>query len=268
MMSGRAKSPENTLTLRSDLLSAAVGLRHGFFSRHGGVSDGLYDSLNCGYGSSDNPSNVTINRERALIALGEQPENLVTAYQVHSPIAVCVERPWKEGDAPGADALVTNRPGITLGILTADCAPVLLVDETGGVIGAAHAGWRGALTGILESTIEAMTNLGAHPSRIAAAIGPCIGFNSYEVGREFPDPFLAENQADAVYFRDAPRPDHFQFDLVGYVARRLHDAGISSVDRLACDTFAEEASFFSYRRALHRAEEDYGRLLSAISLAD
>ena len=268
MMSGRAKSPENTPLLRSDLMSAAVGLRHGFFSRHGGVSDGLYESLNCGFGSGDDPAHVTINRERALMALGVQPENLVTAYQVHSPIAVCVEQPWKKGDAPKADAMVTDRPGITLGILTADCAPVLLVDEISGVIGAAHAGWRGALTGILESTIEAMTNLGAQPSRIAAAIGPCIGFNSYEVGREFPDPFLAENQADAVYFWEAPRPDHFLFDLAGYVARRLHDAGISGVDRLACDTFAEEASFFSYRRALHRAEGDYGRLLSAISLAD
>lgn len=267
-MSDRAKNPEDMAPLRSDLLSAVVGLRHGFFSRHGGVSGGLYQSLNCGFGSSDNPSNVTINRERALLALGGQPGNLVTAYQVHSRVAVCVERPWKEGEAPKADALVTNKSGITLGILTADCAPVLLVDETSGVIGAAHAGWRGALLGILEETIESMTNLGAQPSRIAAAIGPCIGFNSYEVGREFPAPFLAENQADAAYFREAPRPDHFLFDLAGYVARRLHDAGISDVERLACDTFAEEASFFSYRRARHRTEEDYGRLLSAISLAD
>ena len=268
MMSCREKDPENTPPLRSELLSAAAGLRHGFFSRHGGVSDELYESLNCGFGSSDDPAHVAINRDRALMALGAQPGSLVTAYQVHSPIAVCVERPWKEGGAPKADALVTDRPGVTLGILTADCAPILLVDEISGVIGAAHAGWRGALTGILEATIEAMTNLGARPSRIAAAIGPCIGFNSYEVGREFPDPFLAENQADTVYFRDAPRPDHFLFDLAGYVARRLHDAGISGIDRLACDTFAEEASFFSYRRALHRTEEDYGRLLSAISLAD
>jgi len=266
-MSGHANSPETTPPLRSDLLSATVGLRHGFFSRHGGVSDGLYESLNCGFGSSDDPAHVAINRERALMALDAQPGSLVTAYQVHSPVAVCVEQLWEEGDAPKADALVTDRPGLTLGILTADCAPILLVDETSGVIGAAHAGWRGALTGILEATIEAMTNLGAQRSKIAAAIGPCIGFDSYEVGQEFPGPFLAENKADAVYFQDAPRPDHFLFDLAGYVARRLHDAGISGVDRLACDTFADEASFFSYRRALHRTEEDYGRLLSAISLA-
>jgi len=268
MMAGGANSSEIIPPLRSDLLSAAAGLRHGVFSRRGGVSDGLYESLNCGFGSSDNPANVTINRARALMALGTQPGNLVTAYQVHSPIAVCVKRPWKEDKAPKADALVTNQPGVTLGILTADCAPILLVDETSGVIGAAHGGWRGALTGILEATIEAMTNLGAQPSRIAAAIGPCIGFDSYEVGLEFPDPFLAENQADASYFRDAPRPDHFLFDLVGYVARRLHSAGITNIDRLDCDTFAEEASFFSCRRALHRSEEDYGRVISAISLAD
>jgi polyphenol oxidase len=268
MMADGANSSELTPPLRSDLLSAVVGLRHGFFSRRGGVSDGLYNSLNCGFGSSDNPANVTINRARALIALGAQPGNLVTTYQVHSPIAVCVKRPWNEDKAPEADAMVTDQPGVTLGILTADCAPILLVDETNGVIGAAHSGWRGALTGILEATIEAMTNLGAQPTRIAAAIGPCIGFDSYEVGREFPDPFLAENQADAVYFRDAPRSDHFLFDLAGYVARRMHSAGITSIDHLNCDTFAEEASFFSYRRALHRDEEDYGRLISAISLAD
>ena len=268
MMADSANSPELTPPLRSNLLSEAVGLRHGFFSRRGGVSDGLYNSLNCGFGSSDNPANVTKNRARALMALGTQPGNLVTAYQVHSPIAVCVKRPWKGDKAPKADALVTDQPGVTLGILTADCAPVLLVDEASGVIGAAHGGWRGALTGILEATIETMINLGARPSRIAAAIGPCIGFDSYEVGREFPDPFLAENQADAVYFRDAPRPDHFLFNLAGYVAGRLHNAGITRIDRLDCDTFAEEASFFSYRRALHRAEKDYGRLISAISLAD
>jgi hypothetical protein len=253
---------------RSDLLSATVGLRHGFFSRLGGVSGGIYESLNCGFGSNDNPANVIINRERALIALGTLPINLVTTFQVHSCIAVCVKQPWKEDNQPKADALVTDQPGITLGILTADCAPVLLVDEYSGVIGAAHAGWRGALTGILEATIEAMTALGAQPPRIVAAIGPCIGFNSYEVGREFPNSFLAENQADAIFFRVAPRPDHFLFDLAGYVTRRLHDAGINGIDRLPCDTFTEEASFFSYRRALHRTEKDHGRLLSAISLVN
>jgi YfiH family protein len=253
--------------LRSTLLWASVGLHHGFFPRHGGVSAGLYSSLNCGFGSGDDPAHVAINRERALLALGVPSGKLVTVYQVHGRKTAVVKHPWDHGDAPQADALVTDKPGVTLGILTADCAPVLLLDEASGIIGAAHAGWRGAQAGILESAIEAMTELGAQPSRIVAAIGPCIGFNSYEVGPEFPGPFLAGNKADNAFFRDAERPHHFLFDLAGYAAGRLQAAGISIVDRLACDTFTDEASFFSYRRALHRGEEDYGRLLSAIALA-
>ena len=193
-MARSAHSPKISLPFRrSDLLSATAGLRHGFFSRLGGVSGGIYESLNCGFGSNDSPANVTINRKRALIALGTLPINLVTTFQVHSCIAVSVKQPWKNDNQPKADALVTDQVGITLGILTADCAPVLLVDEYSGVIGAAHAGWRGALTGILEATIEAMTTLGAQPSRIVAAIGPCIGFNSYEVGCEFPNFDFSQN---------------------------------------------------------------------------
>jgi hypothetical protein len=254
--------------LRSALLSETDRLRHGFFARRGGVSVGIYNSLNCGFGSGDDAAQVATNRRRAVAALGVQPDQLVTAYQVHSRRAVRVERPWERGGAPQADAMVTDQPGITLGILTADCAPILLADEVGGVIGAAHAGWRGAFAGIIESTIEAMIEIGAKPARIVAAIGPCIGFASYEVGPEFPEPFLLDDQSNDAFFRAAARPNHFLFDLAGYLARRLDNAEVSNLDRLAHDTFADEAAFFSYRRARHRGEEDYGRLLSAIALRE
>ncbi len=256
------------LPLYSTLLSDSDGLRHGFFARGGGVSTGLFGSLNCGFGSKDDPAYVATNRRRAAATLGAKSAHLVNVYQVHGDRAVCVERPWKRGDAPKADAMVTDQPGITLGVLTADCAPILLADEASGVIGAAHAGWRGALAGIIQSTVTAMTELGAKSSQIVAAVGPCIGFASYEVGPEFPGPFLHDDQSNAIFFKSAARQNHFLFDLAGYASRRLDNAGVASVDQLAHDTFAEEASFFSYRRALHRGEDDYGRLLSAIVLRD
>ena len=270
MTATRSGDTSNALAVpfHSALLSKSGQLGHGFFARGGGVSSGLYNSLNCGFGSKDDPVHVAVNRKRAVEALDGNPDQLVTLYQVHNRNTVRVERPWERRDAPKADAMVTDQPGITLGILTADCAPILLADEAGGVIGAAHAGWRGTFAGIIESAIEAMTNLGAKPSRIVAAVGPCIGFSSYEVGPEFPEPFLLDDQSNSRFFKAASRPRHFLFDLAGYAARRLHNAGVSSIDRLDHDTFADDTSFFSYRRTLHRGEDDYGRLLSAIALRD
>src|SRR5699024_9478630 len=181
--------------------NAVAGLRHAFFTREGGVSQGIYASLNCGLGSGDNPAHVTENRSRAAEALGAEPGSLLTCHQAHTAEAVVVERPWAEGERPRADALVTRTPGLALGVLTADCAPVLLADLRAGVIGAAHAGWKGALGGILDSTVTAMVTLGARPGEIVSAIGPCISQRSYEVGPEFPAPFLAQSEANQSFFR-------------------------------------------------------------------
>jgi YfiH family protein len=246
----------------------ADGIRHGFFTRDGGVSGGIFASLNCGFGSGDDESKVAENRRRVAQALGQSPDRLVTSYQFHSAEAVAVERPWRRDDRPRADAMATRTPGIALGILTADCAPVLFADPTARVIGAAHAGWRGALGGVLEATVRAMVTLGAARERIAACIGPCIGRASYEVGPEFPAPFLAEDSANAAFFVAAPRAGHFLFDLAGYAARRLERLGIARIARTGGDTAAEPDRFFSYRRACLRKETDYGRALSAICLAE
>jgi purine-nucleoside/S-methyl-5'-thioadenosine phosphorylase / adenosine deaminase len=194
-------------------------------------------------------------------------DRLTTCYQVHSADVVVVDRPWPRGAAPRADAMVTRTPEVALGILTADCAPVLFADAEARIIGAAHAGWRGALSGVLESTLEAMKKLGANPRRIAAAIGPCIGRDSYEVGPEFPAPFLAENAANDAFFRPAPRAGHFLFDLAGYVATRLTRLDLARIETIAGDTVTEADRFFSYRRSCHRKEPDYGRELSAIALS-
>jgi len=249
-------------------LNDATGVRHAFFTRAGGVSAGLFGSLNCGFGSGDAPDKVAENRARAMAALDLAPDRLVTCYQIHSPDVVTVEMPWRREDNPRADALVTNRRGVALGILTADCVPVLFADPDAAIIGAAHAGWKGALGGVVEATIAAMTRLGAEPARIRAAIGPCIAQRSYEVGPEFPAAFLAENAANTDFFVPARRAGHFMFDLAGYVERRLAHAGIGAVQRAPCDTVAEEARFFSYRRACLKGEKDYGRGLSAIVLED
>jgi len=247
-------------------LDAAPGVRHGFFTRRDGVSEGIYASRNCGFGSGDSAERVRENRDRCLEELGGGAGRLVTVYQVHSAEAVTVERPWASEDAPRADALATDRPGLALGILTADCAPVLLADTEAGVVGAAHAGWKGALGGVAEAAIAAMEALGARRERIAAAIGPTIGAESYEVGEDFRERFLAEDPASSAFFR---RPDGAArpfFDLSGYVAGRLTAAGLARVAAHDGDTCADEARFFSYRRACHRGEPDYGRLLSAIAL--
>ena len=241
-------------------------IRHAFFERTGGVSGGLYRSLNCGFGSGDDPVNVTENRTRALALLDLDGGELVTAYQVHSNRATVVETPWPRGAAPQVDAMVTRTPELALGILTADCAPVLLADALAGVVGAAHAGWRGALDGVLEAVVGAMVKLGAAPEHIVAGIGPAISQRSYEVGPEFPAPFLAQAEANRDYFCPAARPGYFMFDLKGYVARRLVGAGVKSVQILPCDTCAEADRFFSYRRSCQRGEPDYGRGLSVIYL--
>jgi polyphenol oxidase len=249
-------------------LNDAAGIRHGFFTREGGVSEGLFSSLNVGFGSGDAPELVAENRARAMAALDLPADRLVTCFQVHSPEVVVVDRRWRREDAPRADALVTRRRGLALGILTADCLPVLLADPEAAVVGAAHAGWRGALTGVVDATVRAMVGLGAAPSRIRAALGPCIAQRSYEVGPEFPAPFLAARPGNEDFFATARREGHFLFDLAGYVERRLGDCGIAGIQRTPCDTVAETTRFFSYRRACLNGESDFGRSLSAIVLED
>lgn len=247
-------------------LNGLPAVRHAFFSRNGGVSEGLFTSLNCGYGSGDDKAHVSENRRRAMAQIDLEAERLVTAYQVHSPDVVEVKTPWQRDDAPKADAMVTREPGLALGILTADCVPVLFADPEARVVGAAHAGWKGALHGVLKATVDAMCALGASPKKIQAGIGPAISQRSYEVGPEFPAPFLDQQPGHRDLFCPSKRDGHFHFDLKGYVARRLVEAGLTSVQTLPCDTCAEDSRFFSYRRACHRQEGDYGRGLSAIYL--
>jgi hypothetical protein len=244
------------------------GIRHGFFTRDGGVSNGLFASLNCGYGSADDVGNVSENRGRVLDALGLARDRLATCYQVHGTAVAVVDDVRTLEARPRADAMVTRRPGVALGILTADCAPVLFVDAEAGVIGAAHAGWRGALGGVLDRTVQAMAELGASPQRLSAGIGPCIAQASYEVGPEFPAPFLAESAANAGFFQPAPRAGHRLFDLAGYVAQKLQRLGLARIERSGGDTAAESERFFSYRRSCLRQEPDYGREISVIALAD
>lgn len=247
-------------------LSECHGIRHLFFTRQNGVSTGIYGSLNCGPGSDDTRSLVVRNRARAMAAMGLEPETLVTVHQIHSPDVVYVDTPWPLGDAPKADAMVTAERGVALGILTADCAPVLFAEPDAGVIGAAHAGWKGALGGVIDATIDAMRSLGADPDRISAAIGPCIMQPSYEVGADFRSSFLEAGSANERFFATGTVTGKYQFDLPGYVVHRLNDAGVGSINCLHLDTYADEERFFSYRRATHQGEPDYGRLLSAIAL--
>jgi YfiH family protein len=248
--------------IRADALG---GLPHGFLGRRGGVSTGLVAGLNVGLGSigpqGDDAASVAQNRSRAAAAV-LPGARLVTVYQMHSPRCVTMTKPWDDTARPQADALVTDRPGVLLGILTADCAPVLLADREAGVIGAAHAGWKGALAGVTDQTIAAMEGLGARRSRIAAAIGPCIAQASYEVGDDFRARFA---EADAMFFA-AGRAGHWQFDLEGYVAATLRTAGIETVEPLGLDTYAAPQRFYSYRRAAHHAQPAYGRQIAMIGL--
>ena len=245
--------------------SALEGVPHGFLGRRGGVSVGLVAGLNAGLGSDDDPVAVAENRARAANAV-LPAARLVGLYQIHSPICVTVNEPWDDADRPEADAMVTDRPGLLLGILTADCAPVLLADQGAGVIGAVHAGWKGALGGVTDAAIAAMEALGASRIRIAAAIGPCIAQPSYEVDTGFTAQFIADDPDNARYFYTG-KPGHQQFDLEAYVAHRLATAGLGEVEPLGLDTLAAPDRFYSYRRATLRGEPAYGRQLSLIGLA-
>ena len=251
--------------IQSEILSGIANVRHGFFTRAGGVSSGIYAGLNAGLGSSDDPDLVRRNRARIAEWLGLPGAVLSTPHQVHSPDAITIERPLDETIRPKADAIVTATPGVIVGVLTADCGPILFADENGGVVAAAHAGWKGALTGIIENTIEAMIAAGARRETIRAALGPSIGPASYEVGPEFEARFAAADAVNARYFRPSPRQGHFMFDLPGFVLARLEAAGIDAAHTGHC-TYADEDRFFSYRRTTHRGEPDYGRQISAIVL--
>jgi YfiH family protein len=251
--------------ITADVLSGSA-VRHGFFTRGGGVSAGEFTSLNCDFGSGDDPDHVGENRRRAVAALLDTPGALVTAYQKHTIDVHVVRTPWAQADAPVGDALVTDRPGIALGILTADCAPVLMADATAGVIGAAHAGWRGAFTGVIEATIAAMEKLGADRGRIAVALGPVISQPNYEVGAEFVERFMAADASNARFFAASQRPGHAMFDLNGYIAARVERAGIKQFEDLRLCTYADPARFYSFRRTTHLSEPDYGRHINAITL--
>lgn len=249
--------------LTDPALAALPGVRHGFFTREGGISTGVYAGLNVGIGSGDDPAAVAENRRRAASAFGQPPERLLTAYQVHSAIAHVVDGPWP-GERPQGDALVTTTPGLVLGALAADCAPVLLVDAESRVVAAAHAGWRGAFTGVVEAAVAKMVEQGARPERIVAAVGPCIGPKSYEVGPEFVDRFT---EVGAERFFRPGQGDRALFDLPAYVLHRLAQAGVEQARWLGRDTVTEPDLFHSNRRAHLRDEADYGRLLSAIMLS-
>jgi YfiH family protein len=253
------------MTFGSSLLSAIPGLRHAFFTREGGVSGGIYDSLNAGIGSNDDPANVTENRRRMAARMGVTPERFLSLHQIHSPDVVVATGPWPGAQRPRADAVVTRTEGLAIGASAADCGPILFVDPTARVIGAAHAGWKGALTGVLESTVDAMEKLGADRSGVVAAIGPLIRQHSYEVGGEFVERFLDADAGNAAFFIPSVREGHAMFDLAAYIRMRLENAGVLMIDDIGVDTYSDER-FYSYRRAVHRKETDYGRHVHAIAL--
>ncbi|RWD33088.1 peptidoglycan editing factor PgeF [Mesorhizobium sp.] len=252
--------------VRSPLLekARAQGIRHGYFTRVGGVSSGIYRGLNIGTGSSDDQTQVAENRRRVADWMGVPPSHLLTAHQIHSPDVVIVREPFP-GERPRADAVVTDRPGIAVGASTADCGPVLFADAEAHVIGAAHAGWKGALSGVLENTIAAMEGLGARRERIVAVLGPSIGPKNYEVGPEFVARFVEADANNISYFAPSAKSRHAMFDLNLYTVDRLTRAGVTA-DGLGRCTYAEEDLFYSYRRSTHRKEPDYGRQISAIVL--
>jgi polyphenol oxidase len=254
------------MLVSSGLMSEIPGLRHAFFTREGGVSDGIYAGLNGGLGSSDVPANVQENRRRMAMHMGVAPEHFLSLHQIHSPDVVVATGPWDGPARPKADAIVTKTENLAVGVTTADCGPVLFVDPAERVIGAAHAGWKGALTGVLESTLQAMETLGADRARIVTAIGPMIRQPSYEVGAEFVARFLADDAANEAFFIPSRREGHAMFDLAGFIRKRLEKAGVRQIDDLGHDTYADDR-FFSYRRSVHRSEPDYGRHVHAIALA-
>lgn len=246
-------------------LARLPGIGHGFLTRRGGVSDGIYESLNCGLGTEDERARVVENRRRAARAANLRDAPLNTAYQVHGRHVLVVEDPIDQENRPQADGLVSRTPGINLGILTADCGPLLFADPEAKVVGACHAGWKGAVGGIIEATVAAMEGLGAKCGHIVAALGPCIGQDSYEVGMEFPQPFIDQDPANGRFFA-ANACRKFQFDLPGYIKSRLDRLGLAEITITGHDTCALEADFFSYRRKTRRGEPDYGRQVSVIGL--
>jgi polyphenol oxidase len=255
------------MMVRADTLTLP-GIRHAFFTREGGVSGGAYRSLNGGIGSHDSATHVAENRARMAASLGVAPARFLTAYQVHSPQVVVAETPWASEARPGADAIVTRAAALAIGVTTADCGPILFADPHARVIGAAHAGWRGALSGVAEATVAAMEQLGAARSQIRAALGPMIRQPNYEVGPDLIERFAAEDQASKAFFGPAARPGHAQFDLGGYIAARLQRCGVVQIEDVGLCTYADPSLFYSYRRATHRAEDDYGRHVNAIALVD
>lgn len=253
------------MMIQSDVLQQSA-ITHGFFTRQGGVSTGLYKSLNIGLGSGDIRQKVLENRQRVADSLSIAHTHLVTPHQIHSADVLHVEGPWTEDAGRKADALVTGTPGLSIGIATADCGPVLLADAKAGIIGAAHAGWKGALSGILENTLAAMEKLGASRTGTVAVLGPTISQSAYEVGPEFYQRFKDEDTGHECFFIPSRRAAHFMFDLPGFITAKLKQAGAGKVVDMALCTYEDETRFFSYRRATHRNEPDYGRLMSAIAL--
>ncbi|MBM3528303.1 MAG: peptidoglycan editing factor PgeF [Alphaproteobacteria bacterium] len=254
--------------LQSRKLSEVPGVRHAFFTRAGGVSDGVYASLNGGVGSEDAPARVAENRARMAAALSVKSDRFLTCFQIHSPEVAVAETPWPASDRPRADAIVTRTPGLAVAVSTADCGPVLFADSEARVVGAAHAGWRGALTGVIEATVAAMESLGASRGRIVAAAGPMIRQPSYEVGADLIERFVAADPGNKRFFAPGEREGHAMFDLAGYVIQRLERAGIAQIEDLGHCTYADPVQFYSYRRATHRSEPDYGRHINAIALVD
>jgi polyphenol oxidase len=242
------------------------GIAHGFFTRGGGHSTGIFASLNCGLGSGDDPDLVKMNRDVVARSLGVAEGQLVTAHQIHSADAIEVTTVWSQDGRPKADGLVTRQKGLALGVLTADCGPVLFADSEAGVVGACHAGWKGAVTGVTDATLTLMEKNGAKRERVVAIVGPTIGAASYEVGPEFPKLFLDQDRGHAKYFVPSSKQGHHMFDLPRYLADRLKASGVGSVINLGLDTYSDESRFYSYRRATHRGEKDYGRLIAAIAL--
>jgi YfiH family protein len=253
----------DVLALHSAELEVS-GVRHGFFTRQGGVSTGVYASLNGGVGSKDDPQAVAENRRRMALHLGVDPAHLLVPYQIHSADALIVDAPFAE--RPRCDGLVTATRGLALGVTGADCGITLFVDPEAHVIGAAHSGWKGALTGVLEATLLQMEKLGARRERMRCVLGPTIGQNSYEVGPEFVARFVESSASFKTFFKPSPREGHAFFDLPGLIGLRLRNAGVQSFTDLALDTYADETRFFSYRRTTHRQEPDYGRQIAAIAL--
>lgn len=255
---------QQTATPLSASVLDAPGLTHGFFTRQGGVSTGIYASLNGGVGSRDDPQAVAENRRRMAEHLRIEPAHLLVPFQIHSPDALIVTQAFTQ--RPRCDALVTATPGLGLGVTGADCGMILFADMKARVIGAAHAGWKGALTGVLEATLTAMESIGASRASTVAALGPMISRNTYEVGGEFFDRFIAASKDYGSFFSASMRQGHFMFDLPGFILNRLRLAGIGSCEDLAQDTYADAARFYSYRRSVHRNEPDYGRQVAAIAL--